>query len=293
LNTYSIRDLEQLSGIKAHTLRIWEQRYSVLSPQRSATNIRYYNGEDLKRVLNISLLNSKGYRISSIAKMSVAEIKTLVEGLNEDSANLEAQEHKLIKATVELDEQLFEKVISNQNLVHGFKHTMLKLVYPFLEKIGMMWLTGSITPCQEHFITNLIRQKLIVAVDGQVSVANEKTKKVVVFAPEGDYHELGLLFAQYLLKQANHSVMYLGANTPIKGLKEVVELFEPDYVFCKMTSTMRGKKGEKYVEQMVETFSGVDVCIGGVSAGVIQDLLTPNFIVVSNMNGFLTAINNV
>ena len=293
MQTYSIRDLEQLSGIKAHTLRIWEQRYSVLSPERSATNIRYYNGEDLKRVLNISLLNSKGYRISTIAKMDSGEIATLIKNITDDNSNLEAQQHELIRAMVELDEQLFDKVISSQNLVHGFKATMINLVYPFLKKIGVMWLTGSITPCQEHFVSNLIRQKLIVAIDGQVVKLNDSSKKVVVFAPEGDYHELGLLFTHYLLKLSNHLVIYLGANTPIAGLNEVVKMHNPSHVFCKMSTGKSGKKNEKYVGDMVDTFKNSKVFIAGHEARGIKQILTPNFTPIRSLAALMEATSSV
>ena len=167
MSRYSIKDLEQLSGIKAHTVRVWEQRYKLLNPKRTETNIRYYDDHDLKLILNVALLNDNGIKISKIAKMSVEEMKAEVLHLTERSFAYDDQIHSLVLAMIEFNEERFEKIIATNILKIGFEQTMLNVIYPFLSKIGILWQTGSIHPGQEHFISNLVRQKLIVAIDGK------------------------------------------------------------------------------------------------------------------------------
>ena len=151
MSRYSIKDLEQLSGIKAHTVRVWEQRYKLLNPKRKETNIRYYDDHDLKLILNVALLNDNGIKISKIAKMSVEEMKAEVLHLTERSFAYDDQIHSLVLAMIEFNEERFEKIIATNILKIGFEQTMLNVIYPFLSKIGILWQTGSIHPGQEHF----------------------------------------------------------------------------------------------------------------------------------------------
>ena len=162
---YSIRDLEKLCGIKAHTIRIWEQRYGIIKPNRTDTNIRYYHDADLNLLLNIVILNRNGLKISKIAKMSKEEIAEKVSAISEVHFDLSAQLDELTLAMVEMDEYKFDLILSTNIQQLGFEKTMIEVVYPFLDKLSVFWLTGSISPIQENFITNLIRQKLITAID--------------------------------------------------------------------------------------------------------------------------------
>ncbi|RYF66671.1 MAG: MerR family transcriptional regulator, partial [Cytophagaceae bacterium] len=186
MSNYSIKDLEQLSGIKAHTLRIWEHRYNIIQPKRTDTNIRTYDDQDLKLVLNISLLKDHGYKISEISKLSVEEMYQEVIKISDKQLSYPDQIHALTITMIDLDEDRFEKIISTNILQFGFENTMINIIYPFLSRIGTLWVTGSIGPAQEHFITNLIRQKLIVAIDGQVSKQRPNGKKYMLFLPEGE-----------------------------------------------------------------------------------------------------------
>ena len=163
--TYSIKDIEHLSGIKAHTLRIWEKRYNIIVPKRTQTNIRYYDDEDLKRLLNVSVLNRYGYKISSIANLHEKEIRNEILAITSKYGDLSAQIENLIVAMVDFDKAYFDKIFNKSIMSRGLEETMLKVIYPFFEKIGILWQTGNINPAQEHFISNLIRQKLIVAID--------------------------------------------------------------------------------------------------------------------------------
>ena len=163
-SNYSIKDLEHLSGIKAHTIRIWEQRYRLFTPQRTDTNIRYYTDRDLKLLLNVSLLKDNGFKISKIADMPYDEIVKEVAGIS-DRFGDDEQIATLTLAMIDMDEVRFEKVMANNILKRGFENTMKKLIFPFLHRIGVLWMTGSIVPAQEHFISNLIRQKIVTAID--------------------------------------------------------------------------------------------------------------------------------
>src|SRR5210317_1574096 len=166
MSIYSIKDLEYLSGIKAHTLRIWEQRYNFIKPKRTDTNIRYYDDEDLKFVLNVSLLKDHGHKISRICSMPEQDIQLEVNRLMEKKMGFPEQIQSLTLSMLELDEERFEKTLNTNILQIGFERTMMNLVYPFFQRIGILWQTGAIASAQEHFISNLVRQKIIVAIDG-------------------------------------------------------------------------------------------------------------------------------
>ncbi|MCB0642218.1 MAG: MerR family transcriptional regulator, partial [Phaeodactylibacter sp.] len=209
---YSIKDLEKLSGIKAHTIRIWEQRYGIINPQRTPTNIRYYEDEDLKFLLNIALLNKNGIKISKIAKMGRDEIGEKVAAISEINFEYGTQLDALTISMIEMDEYKFDRIISTNIDQIGFERTMLEVIHPFLDKLGVLWLTGSINPVQENFISYLIRQKLIVAIDKEPLFINSPKPKFMIYLPEGERQELSILFMHYLLKTRGFQVLYIGQD---------------------------------------------------------------------------------
>ncbi|RZS95623.1 MerR family transcriptional regulator [Cecembia calidifontis] len=272
MSTYSIKDLEQLSGIKAHTLRIWEQRYNLLSPKRTDTNIRYYDDDDLKLILNVALLNDNGYKISKIAGMAMEEMREEVVKLTERSLTHDDQIHALTICMIEMDEERFDKVLSTNILKIGFEQTMMNIIYPFMSKIGVLWQTGAINPAQEHFISNLVRQKLIVAIDGQVSKSNGK--KFILFLPEGELHEISILFAAFLIKNQGHKVIYLGQNTPSDDLLAVYKLHQPEYLVTVITTSPSAEYVQEYLEALADRFSATKIIVSGYQI-VGQDLKLP------------------
>lgn len=197
---YSIKDLEKLSGIKAHTLRIWEQRYGLITPQRTDTNIRYYEDDDLKYVLNVALLNKSGIKISKIASMSPQEVEEQVSKISNLDVREDAQIDALTLAMMEMDEYKFDRIVTFNTRRIGFERTMLEVIYPFLDRLSVLWLTGSIDPVQENFISFLIRQKVIAAIDREPLVQGGNANKFMLYLPEGEKQELSLLFMHYLLK---------------------------------------------------------------------------------------------
>ncbi len=211
---YSIRDLENLSGIKAHTIRIWEKRYNLIEPHRTKTNIRYYTDIELKKILNVAVLNKHGIKISNIAKLSDVEMKDEIMRVSDANPDLKHAIDSLIIAMIDMDEIKFSSIISKSVSKKGFKGAMLDVIYPFLNRIGVMWQAGDVNPNQEHFISHLIRQKVIAAIDDISGVFRTDAQTFLLFLPEGEWHELGLLFASYLIKETGHKVIYLGQSVP-------------------------------------------------------------------------------
>lgn len=272
MSTYSIKDLEQLSGIKAHTLRIWEQRYNLLSPKRTDTNIRFYDDDDLKLILNVALLNDNGFKISKIASMASAEIRNEVIKLTERSLTHDDQIHALTISMIEMDEERFDKVLSGNISKLGFEQTMLNIIYPFMSKIGVLWQTGAINPAQEHFISNLVRQKMIVAIDGQKRFSGGK--KFLLFLPEGELHEISLLFASYLIKSKGHKVIYLGQSTPKEDLLSVYKVHQPEFLLTVITTSPSSEYAQEYINSLSERFSDSQILVTGYQV-IGQDLAFP------------------
>jgi DNA-binding transcriptional MerR regulator len=263
VSTYSIKDLEQLSGIKAHTLRIWEQRYQFIIPKRTETNIRYYDDKDLKLVLNIALLKENGYKISKIAGMGEDDMHREVLRLTEKNLRYPDQIHALTLAMIDLDEDRFEKIMATNILKLGFESTMINVIYPFLSKIGVLWQTGSINPSQEHFISNLIRQKLIVAIDGQFVSNAESNHKYLLYLPEGELHELTLLFLCYIIKARRNKVVYFGQNLPFEDLKSSCKIHNPDFILTIITASPSSGQVEDYVKKLAHNFPDTQILLSG------------------------------
>jgi DNA-binding transcriptional MerR regulator len=261
MGEYKIKDLEQLTGVKAHTLRIWEKRYGIIAPQRTTTAIRTYSDEDLRRLLCISILNKCGYKISRIADMSIDKINDLVDDLNMGSdATLYFE--KLLYALVEFDENLFQSTINLLIVEFGVPRTFTEFFIPFLNRIGVMWVTGSINPAQEHFITNLIRQKLIAEIN-LLEVPKMSNGVVILFLPESEWHELGLLFYHYVLRNKGMYTVYLGQSLPYDSLIETIHKFEPIALVTSVLSHYEDKALINYFQQIKEKFPELPLFAGG------------------------------
>lgn len=262
MNAFTIKDLENLTGIKAHTIRIWEQRYSFLKPQRTDTNIRYYNNEELKKILNIALLNKYGYKISHIDRMSETEINDKIITLNNALAQQERVINDLIQQMVDLNIEAFEANLSEYIRLRGIEKTINHIIFPFMERIGVLWITGHINPAQEHLVSNIIRQKLIVGTETVVSHL-KVDQTGLLFLPEGEFHELGLLFIQYLLKSRGISVLYLGANVPIEDVEYIIKAKNPDFLYTHLTSVSHGFSFDRFINQAAKKFDNIPFIISG------------------------------
>lgn len=288
---YSIKDLENLTGIKAHTIRIWEQRYNIIEPRRTESNIRYYTAEDLKHMLNVSLLNNNGIKISKIAEMTREEIcKAVLEIINKNRGKYADQIAALTVAMIDLNEHQFEEIITENISLIGFEETMINIIYPFLARVGFLWQTESINPAQEHFISNLIRQKLIVAIDAQRTPPLPNSKKYVLYLPEGELHEISLLFAYYLIKSRRMRAIYLGQSLPTKDLMEICKIHQPDYLVTVITSSPSEPEAvENYINTIATTFPAITMLVSGYQV-VGQDLNLADNVKVITQFKYLTEL---
>jgi DNA-binding transcriptional MerR regulator len=227
---YSIKELEKLSGIKAHTIRIWEKRYDLIQPHRTNTNIRYYTDEDLKKILNVAVLNRQGIKISNIARLNDLELKEEIIRVSRISDSPDTFVDSLVVAMIDMDKYKIESLIDKSVSKVGFTASMVNVLYPFLEKVGILWQSGEVNPAQEHFISYLIRQKLIAAIDRLPGTYNPMAKRFILLLPEGEWHELSLLFGQYLLREAGQEVTYLGQSVPYADLLAVGASKDFDYL---------------------------------------------------------------
>lgn len=262
MNQFTIKDLEHLSGIKAHTIRIWEQRYSFLKPQRTQTNIRYYNNDQLKMILNISLLNKYGYKISHIDKMSEDDMRVKILALSQDAAKEEQQVNQLIQFMVDVDMHGFESLLNRYIAEHNVEKAVMQIIFPFLERIGMLWQTNNIHPAQEHLVSNLIRQKLVIAID-KLPLAEKTKPAILMFLPEGELHEIGLLFMHYLLKQRGNNILYIGSNIPLKDVAAIVSATKVRCLYCHLTSASEKYPLDRFLNQLPLKVPQVPVVISG------------------------------
>ncbi len=258
---YSIKDLEKLSGIQAHTIRIWEKRYQLVRPKRTDTNIRVYSDEDLKRLLNVAILNSNGLKISKISRLSDAEIKDKILQLTEEEGKIENQIDALVFSMIDLNEHKFEKQLARLVMQIGFDETITKVIYPFLHKVGILWQTGNINPAQEHFISNLIRQKLFVAIDSVLSDDAPDKKHFILFLPEGELHDIGLLYFAYLIKKSGHHIIYLGQAVPFNDLIEVNKVHPSQYFLVALTTSVSPNELLDYIKKLSSTFKDQHIFI--------------------------------
>jgi MerR family transcriptional regulator, light-induced transcriptional regulator len=280
MNKFSISQLQQFSGIKAHTIRMWESRYKALTPIRSKGNTRYYDNIQLRRLLNIvSLLNSE-YKISELCAMTDEELYKILESrLKEDKPQDELSAYfvsQLIAAGMSYDEAHFEKIFSTMVLKFGIINGYVNVIYPLLVRIGLMWTRDTMLPSQEHFISNLIRQKLFTAIDA-LPPALENADSWMLFLPENEFHELGLLFSHYLLRHAGRNVIYLGSNVPYNTLHHAVARIKPTHMLLFLVHNDEPEVTQEYVSNLSKDFNGVQIYLAGYTSLVTKLDLPSNF----------------
>lgn len=259
---YSISDLEKLSGVKAHTIRIWEKRYNLLSPKRTPSNIRYYIEQDLKKLLNIALLNRNGFKISKIAGMAPEQIREAVlEISQEQSSDIELLSDTLTLAMLEMDEDKFNAVVQHNIDELGFKQTMFEVIFPFLNRLGILWMTGSIAPVQENFVATLIKAKIFVAIENLPK--RPPKASFMIYLPEGERQELSLLFIHFLLREAGYRVINLGGQASMEDLKIAYEIRKPEYVLTMINEPMTSVSLQDYVDDLALHFRQSSLLLTG------------------------------
>ncbi|MCB9196153.1 MAG: MerR family transcriptional regulator [Flavobacteriales bacterium] len=269
MGSYSIKDLEKLSGVKAHTIRIWEQRYNLLEPNRSDTNIRTYNDAQLKKLLRLNILYQNGFKISKIVDLTDKQVTEQIESLlkkdNPESNVIES----LTIAMMEMDESRFEKVLSEYVTQFGFDNLMIRIVYPFLDRIGVLWVTNVIDPAQEHFISNLVRQKIIAAIDDIGPCMDPSAKVCLAFLNEAEMHELGLLYYTYQLKKIGWKVVYLGQMVPNSDLTKAIKSHHPDYLLTSFVNQSMEGWIDNYLKELLDVDKNMEILVSGYQAAFI------------------------
>ena len=285
---YSIKDLEHLSGIKAHTIRIWEKRYGLLDPDRSDTNIRSYSDKDVRRILNVAMLVKNGYKISAVALFDEQRLQLEVIRINRNSTEPDKNIDQLLFLTVNLDTFGFETLMNLIIGQNGFKKTIEQVVFPFFERIGILWQTGSIFTAHEHFVSNLIRNRLIREIGNFES--NESAKSVLFFLRNDEWHELGLLYFNYLAAETGLRCVYLGQSLPFEDLSNLLNAQKYDFVCTSFIQAIEKAELEQYLANLSFVFNQNKILIAGRQIGLNKPKLPSNMVVVKNSNDFIRRI---
>ena len=288
---YSMAQVESLTGIKGHTLRVWERRYHFLQPERTETNIRYYSDKQLRLLLNIAILNRNGVKVSAIDKMAEAEIEEQVLNItHRTETEVNDDIARLTICMLEMDEAEFEKAFQLHVMRRGLLSTVTEIVYPFLSHVGVLWTTRKTLPAQEHFITNLIRQKIISAIDA-IPTPKENAPSILMFLTEGELHEIGLLLAAYIAKDLGWRVIYLGQNVPTENIKNVTTITNPDLLLTMFIAPLRKRNASFFSE--LSAMTDIPVLISGNKDHLPKESLNESqFVLLSTPESFISYLAN-
>jgi DNA-binding transcriptional MerR regulator len=272
MKLYQIADLEQLTGIKAHTIRIWEKRYNLIEPARTLTNRRRYNEDQVKKLLNISALLCEGHKISKIAELKDRELTkkiTDLHELGESDAVSRSFINELTVAMLSFDEATFEKSFCAAVTRFGLYDALLNVFYPLLGKIGVMWATDQVMPVQEHFASCIIKRKLMASIDG-LPPARARRKKFLLFLPPEESHEIGLLFSNYLIRSRGYETIYLGQNVPYANIAAVIKHTRPDYLLTFFIRNRNPGDVSRQLHDHFRSYPGLKLLVSGHSETLSQ-----------------------
>jgi len=291
MSKYSIKDLEKITGVKAHTIRVWERRYAIIQPERTETNIRYYSDNDLKRLLNIAMLNDAGIKISHLAKLTSIDLEAKVMELSRSNKVEAFAIEKLTMATVNFNEDLFESILSKSLLKQGMEDTITKVLFPFFERVGILWQVGSISPAQEHFISNLIRQKLFSAIDSCSGQRVENAKKIIFYLKEDELHEVSILFYNYIARRNGLRTLYLGQDLPFKDLISAVDDYKPNLIVTSFISPINPESLNKYLMNLSQSLDKVELNVTGLQLKQDEIIVPQNITILDSPDKFKEVIS--
>lgn len=260
---FSIKDIENLTGIKAHTLRIWEKRYNLIVSKRKDSNHRYFDNEDLKAILRITYLYETEFKISQIAKLSAEAISTFAHIDHYNSKTTEAYILQLLNATIDYDSINFEKILDAAIKQFGIEIAVSEIAFGLLRRIGLLWLTNHLIPAQEHFASNLIRARLIRAIEELPINTIETKDTTLLFAPIGEFHEIPLLFIQWLFKKNGRRVCYLGTNISINDLSFCIKKRTITHLYFHLITNLTGISLNEYIEELQNKFPKLKLIVSG------------------------------
>lgn len=290
--SFTIKELESLSGIKAHTIRIWEQRYTFLRPSRTNTNIRRYNNEELKTLLTVALLNKYGYKISRIDEMQPGERTDAVLHLQQPDAYEEYMINEMIGCMIDLKSIDFEQLLTSCIQKNGIEKTVTGIIFSFLERVGILWQTNRLRPIQEHIVSNIIRQKVIHAIEG-LALPTSESPLFILFLPEGEHHELGLLYVYYLLRKKGLAAIYLGANVPVKDIHYLIDIKNPAFLYLHLTSFTGHQKFDRFLHLLHKEAKGCPVIISGFVAQLLRKPPMENLVLLQSLTNVQTYIASI
>lgn len=291
--SYSIKDIEKLSGIKAHTIRMWERRYGLVIPKRTETNIRYYSDEDLKYILNISILNQDGLKISKIAKLSKSELHERVNSLLKNPKKYAHIIDAMLFSLLEMDEEVFIKCFMQNLDEYGLEKSVESILFPFFERIGILWQTGTINPSQEHFISNLFRQKLLAFIDNETSQLKLSKGKIIFFLPENELHEFSLLFYSYIARKKKFEVIYLGACVPLDDLREIQAKVNATAFFTAFINGKQKNELETKLRQYKKHFPDIAFYVTGLQIKENNPSLPEGFVAIPTSDVFKKSLDQL
>lgn len=253
---YSISDLERISGVKAHTIRVWESRYGLIIPQRTDTNIRYYSDGDLKKIMNVAFLVNSGLRISKVASMTDVEQRSLVLDKSNGGHDHQGTLTALKVAMIDFDQETFERILNRCMLNMGAEEAFNSVLGDFIRHLGILWQTSAINVAHEHFVTGMIKQKLFSLIDQLTVAPNPESKSHLLFLPAGELHELGLLYMHFLLKKNGQKSMYLGQDVPLTFVQDAAKKLNPDTYVSVLTTHPLDEDIENWLHELGTTFPG-------------------------------------
>lgn len=293
---YSISDLEQLSGVHVHTIRIWERRYQALEPMRSAGNTRFYDDNQLRRLLNIVSLSQSGLKISQVCALTASEMDALLKQemdktLSDDS-RFEFYISQLLQHGLVYDELRFDALISACIFEYGMVISYKQVIYPLLTRLGLMWRRDHICPAQEHFLSNLIRQKLFTAINS-LPFNPEPASSWLLFLPEDEEHDIGLLFANYILKAAGQKVIFLGGRVPVASLKDAMLNSEITDMLLFMVRSRPVGEADAYLTELSTLFKETKIHVAGNMKLISELNLSSNVTWFQSIGEFEETIKNI
>ncbi len=291
---YSISDLEKISGVSVHNIRIWERRYGALKPSRTAGNTRFYDDEQLKRLLSITGLHHAGHKISRVCGLSDNDMSQM---LQQDIAGTIANQHRheyfisqIVNNSLIYNEQKLSELVTSSFEQDGILNTYKFVIYPLLVRIGLLWLNGKVSPSQEHFLSQIIRQKLFAAIDACDVKTPANTKGWLLFLPEDEDHDIPLLLANYLLREAGQRVIYLGPRVPLDTLVDAVSVTRPEYLLLFMTRMRLPSEAQSYLNALSSQLNGITIYISGNSKIMHSVILPENIKLLENPADFESII---
>ncbi len=282
---YSIKDLETLSGTKAHTIRIWEKRYNLLVPERTETNIRLYDDDDLRRILNVSLLVNNGFKISKVAQWDEVQIKEAVLNVTQNRTSEQGYVDRLLLVMLDFNNRDIYKLTDEIIFKLGLEEAVTKVFFVLFQRLGTFWQVGSIFPAQEHYLTHIFRQKLIAEID-RLEMTNSQNSTILFFLPENEMHEMSLLFYSYLAKKMGYNVVYLGQFVPFDDLLKVRDQTKIDYVFTAFINAYPKEELQNYLNRLKDAFPQQKVFVTGLQLHILNPEIPRNVKIVKDYHEF-------